>query len=93
MNREFNPFGYYHGYVAMAYAVPEPAVERDRPWWPYRPQPGVVWSPLSPEDRARLGRIEEKLDELLRRGAPGADVVEEIRRRVNDALDKIGRKP
>lgn len=37
----------------------------------------------------RLVRIEEKLDELLRRTAPEASVVEEIRRRVNEALDGV----
>jgi hypothetical protein len=45
------------------------------------------------KDTQLLEEINAKLDELLRRTAPGASVVEEIRRRVNDALDKIGRKP
>lgn len=60
------------------------------PWNPYQPQPGVVWSPLSPEDREMLRRIEEKLDALLKKTAPEADQVEEIRRRVREA---IGEKP
>ena len=37
-------------------------------------------------DSARLDRIEAKLDELLKRTAPEAAQVEEIRRRVREAL-------
>jgi hypothetical protein len=45
---------------------------------------------LSPEDRELLKRIDEKLDELLKKESPAAEQVAEIRRRVREAL---GEKP
>lgn len=41
----------------------------------------------------RLEALEAKLDELLRRSDPNADVLDDIRKRVNDAIDSIRPAP
>ena len=74
-----------------AYAVPIPPATTP---WPVDLGPDGIMQRLAclPRDSigAQLDRIEAKLDELLRRTAPEAAQVEEIRRRVREAL---GEKP
>jgi len=83
--------------AVMAYAVPLPSITPEMPG-PYNPLTNSfppVPVPIIPQvdvalvDRALLREINSKLDELLRRTSPGADVVEDIRKRVNEALDKL----
>jgi hypothetical protein len=84
-------------YGTMAYMVPMYAIEYPPPTppWPDPPSflsPVTITTPflfLSPVDRALLHRIEEKLDELLARSSPESEQVEEIKRRVKEAMEKI----
>jgi hypothetical protein len=83
-------------YGTMAYMVAMYAIEYPPPTppWPGPPSfpSSTITTPflsLSPEDRELLHRIEEKLDELLARSAPESEQVEEIKRRVKEAMEKI----
>jgi hypothetical protein len=67
-------------YGVMAYAVTtEPYVT---------PHYGLNYVDLT-EVYRRLDELEAKLDELLRRSGPNADILDDIRKRVNDAIDGI----
>jgi hypothetical protein len=91
-------YGIGLGETASAYAVPQVEVtpmyaiqQPDENGWG-RLLESLRGSTTANEMRAILEclvRVEEKLDELLRRTAPEASVVDEIRRRVNEALDAV----
>lgn len=76
--------------VTPMYAVQQPQFDVDE-WGRLleRLRPREASDPTLAAISLRLDRIEAKLDELLRRTAPEASVVEEIRRRVNEALDAV----
>lgn len=77
----FEPYG------TMAYMVALYGITTE----PYQPFTQPTWwhtTGLTPDERALLERIERKLDELLKRAAPEAEQVAEIRKRVMEALDK-----
>lgn len=48
---------------------------------------GPLVCTLTDEDKALLRSVEEKLSELLKRTAPEAEAVKEIKRRVSEALE------
>lgn len=53
-------------------------------------EPSYVLCTLTDDDKALLRSVESKLTELLKRTAPEADAVKEIKRRVADAISGIG---
>ncbi len=94
-------YGISLGETTSAYAVPQVEVipvyavqqpQSDENEWGRlleRLRPREASDPTLAAISLRLDRIEAKLDELLRRTAPEASVADEIRRRVNEALDAV----
>jgi hypothetical protein len=94
------------GETVSLYGLPEGTSVYSAPWHPdqtpppFQPFGPPIYPPfsfpqqgLSDADRALLKRIEEKLDELLNRTAPEADVIAEIRKRVDAVIAGFGKKP
>jgi hypothetical protein len=77
----------------FVYACPMPSTPDSYiPWvnpYPSTASTTLYYGTLPTEVQEQLDRIEQKLDELLARSAPEASVVEDIRKRVNDALDAV----